>query len=247
MKKQEFMEQLEVLLSTIPQMEREEALRYYSNYFDDAGEEMEEEVIKELGTPEKVAKIIFDEIGQVQSASVLAMNTEVVNENNIVVNENQRTETEKSTENTHSTVDKKNLINEKKENRNRESECSKKKMNKGRKIFMICTSIIWAPILFVIWIILLTLLVTAAIVTFALVITMISCLVVGVAVIVEGVLHLFLFPAYGLCAIGAGFACISISILILILIILLFKIVIPTIFRIFVKSYTVPFQTKEEK
>jgi uncharacterized membrane protein len=238
MKKQEFMEQLEVLLSTIPQMEREEALRYYANYFDDAGEEMEEEVIKELGTPEKVAKIIFDEIGQVQSESIPEMNTEGVNGNNTVVKEYQRTEIKKSTEN------RKNSINEKKDNTNIENEFPKKKMHKGRKIFMICTSIIWAPILFAIWVILLTLLVTAALVTFALVITMISCLVVGVAAIIEGLLHLFLFPAYGLCAIGGGFACISISILVLILIILLFKIVIPTIFRIFVQSYTIPFQTK---
>lgn len=54
----EFLEKLESLLSDIPSDEREEALQYYMNYFEDAGEENEEEVIKELGSPEQVAAII---------------------------------------------------------------------------------------------------------------------------------------------------------------------------------------------
>ena len=58
MNRREFMEQLERLLSDIPQQEREEALEYYRNYFDDAGEENEDEVIRELGSPGKVAAII---------------------------------------------------------------------------------------------------------------------------------------------------------------------------------------------
>lgn len=54
----EFIEKLESLLSDIPSDERKEALQYYNNYFDDAGEENEEKVIKELGSPEQVAAII---------------------------------------------------------------------------------------------------------------------------------------------------------------------------------------------
>jgi uncharacterized membrane protein len=42
----------------IPLEEREEALKYYNGYFEDAGEDHEEEIIKELGTPKKVAAII---------------------------------------------------------------------------------------------------------------------------------------------------------------------------------------------
>ena len=58
MTKLEFMKELEQLLPDIPSEEREEALRYYNGYFEDAGEEHEEDIIKELGSPAKVAAII---------------------------------------------------------------------------------------------------------------------------------------------------------------------------------------------
>lgn len=55
MKRKEYMERLEQLLLVLPQEEREEALQYYSDYFDDAGIENEDRVILELGSPEEVA------------------------------------------------------------------------------------------------------------------------------------------------------------------------------------------------
>lgn len=54
----EFMRELERLLSDISPSEREEALQYYNDYLNDAGEENEEEVITSWGTPEKVAATI---------------------------------------------------------------------------------------------------------------------------------------------------------------------------------------------
>ena len=58
MDRKQFMRQLEALLSDIPGEERREALEYYESYFDEAGEDREAEVIKELGSPGKVAAII---------------------------------------------------------------------------------------------------------------------------------------------------------------------------------------------
>ena len=58
MSRQEFLRRLEVLLSDIPESERREALEYYRNYFEDADPGMEEQIIKELGSPEKVAASI---------------------------------------------------------------------------------------------------------------------------------------------------------------------------------------------
>lgn len=63
MSRTEFMEQLERLLGDIPQEERIEALSYYQSYFEDAGIENEETIIRELESPEKVAKIIKADIG----------------------------------------------------------------------------------------------------------------------------------------------------------------------------------------
>ncbi len=58
MNRTEFMRQLESLLQNISPMEREEALQYYNDYFDDAGVENEQSVIEALGTPAKVAENI---------------------------------------------------------------------------------------------------------------------------------------------------------------------------------------------
>ena len=58
MNRAQFMEQLKRLLSDISETERDEALDYYESYFDDAGQENEAAVIRELGSPGKVAAII---------------------------------------------------------------------------------------------------------------------------------------------------------------------------------------------
>lgn len=62
MNKSEYMNELEALLSDIPVAEREEALQYYIDYFEDAGEENEQEVLETLGTPVQVADTIRRDI-----------------------------------------------------------------------------------------------------------------------------------------------------------------------------------------
>ena len=62
MNRAQFMEQLKKLLSDISEEERQEALDYYESYFDDAGEDQEAEVIRELGSPGKVAAIIKEDL-----------------------------------------------------------------------------------------------------------------------------------------------------------------------------------------
>ena len=58
MNRVDFMSQLERLLQSIAPGEREEALQYYNDYFDDAGKENEQEVIEALGNPARVAENI---------------------------------------------------------------------------------------------------------------------------------------------------------------------------------------------
>lgn len=53
MNRQEFMRRLEQLLGGIPEEEKREAIAYYTSYFEDAGEENEEKIIRELESPEK--------------------------------------------------------------------------------------------------------------------------------------------------------------------------------------------------
>lgn len=54
----EYMTKLASLLQDIPEVERKDAMKYYNDYFDEAGEENEEQVIREFGTPEEVAENI---------------------------------------------------------------------------------------------------------------------------------------------------------------------------------------------
>lgn len=62
MNRAEFMRQLESLLQNISPTEREEAIQYYNDYFDDAGPENEQAVIEALGNPAKVAENIKRDI-----------------------------------------------------------------------------------------------------------------------------------------------------------------------------------------
>lgn len=58
MNRMEFMAELERLLADMPEEERQAAVQYYADYFADAGEANEAEVIRELGSPGKVAESI---------------------------------------------------------------------------------------------------------------------------------------------------------------------------------------------
>lgn len=63
MNRVEFMNELETLLSDVTESEREEAIKYYNDYFDDAGIENESSVISELVSPQKVANTIKEDLG----------------------------------------------------------------------------------------------------------------------------------------------------------------------------------------
>lgn len=67
MRREEFMKELEYLLRDIPVNEREDALAYYENYFDEAGAENEYQVIQELGSPVAVAEKILADTQQTHS------------------------------------------------------------------------------------------------------------------------------------------------------------------------------------
>lgn len=63
MSKDEFLRQLEGLLSGISQEERADAMAFYRSYFEDAGEGNEAAIIEELESPEKVAESILKNLG----------------------------------------------------------------------------------------------------------------------------------------------------------------------------------------
>lgn len=62
MTKQDFLDQLREKLAGLSTEEREAALEYYEDFFNDADGETEEEVIARLGTPDSVAQTILGEM-----------------------------------------------------------------------------------------------------------------------------------------------------------------------------------------
>lgn len=60
MDKKQFLKELKEKLMCLPYDEREKALAYYEEYFDDAGEENEADVLNELGSVENIAREIIE-------------------------------------------------------------------------------------------------------------------------------------------------------------------------------------------
>ncbi|MGN0352538.1 MAG: DUF1700 domain-containing protein [Roseburia sp.] len=69
MKREQFLNELERLLFDISREERDEAMTFYRSYFEDAGENNEENIIKELESPEKVAKSIRESLMEEEGAT----------------------------------------------------------------------------------------------------------------------------------------------------------------------------------
>ncbi len=59
MSKNEFISQLRINLNGLPKEEIENAVLYYNEYFDEAGEQNEDRVTKELGSPSNIASQII--------------------------------------------------------------------------------------------------------------------------------------------------------------------------------------------
>lgn len=68
MTRQEYLDRLSALLRPLPSAEREDALRYYTEYLDAAGEENEAAAMRELGSPETVAQSILEGSGRPTAA-----------------------------------------------------------------------------------------------------------------------------------------------------------------------------------
>ena len=62
MSRVDFMMELESLLLDISIEEKQEALQYYNDYFEDAGKDYEDEIMKELVSPQRIAAIIKAEL-----------------------------------------------------------------------------------------------------------------------------------------------------------------------------------------
>ncbi len=59
MTKDEFLTTLRTLIQDMPPEDRRDVMNYYTEYFEDAGPEREQEVLRQLGSPEQVAREVL--------------------------------------------------------------------------------------------------------------------------------------------------------------------------------------------
>ncbi len=62
MNREEFMKELEYLVMDIPDEDKADALAYYRDYLEEAGDEDQDKVIREFGSPERIAAIIRSDL-----------------------------------------------------------------------------------------------------------------------------------------------------------------------------------------
>ena len=63
MNRVEYMAQLSYLLQDLPEMEKQDVLDFYEDYFEEGGPDQEELIIRTLGSPERLAAMIKDGMG----------------------------------------------------------------------------------------------------------------------------------------------------------------------------------------
>ena len=198
MTKKEFMEELEILLSSLPKEEREDVLRYYESYFEDAGEEQEYIVIKELGSAGRVAAQILREFRQEKSEGIYTEKgyQEQEDKKETPICYEAKKEKEKQ--------EKENFFNGKMEENINDSKVhqSKKKLSKSSGILLFILTIltfpIWISVLGAVFGTLFGILVGICGIVVGFGVAGIVCMVAGVAVLFVGIVKCLVLPIVGL-------------------------------------------------
>ncbi len=202
MNRREFMERLEKLLWNISDSEREEALQYYNNYFDDAGEENEAAVIKELVSPEQVAQKI--KAGFSDSASEYSeqgyQDTRFQEHQEMISRQPRIHGGEPGTDN------------------NRESRGGNQGTNAWKVLAIVLLCVVGAPIVIPVCIavvaVIASLIIALAAVCFGVIVAGFAILFSGLAVIGTGIAGIFVRPAVGITVAGVGCLVFALGILI---------------------------------
>ena len=236
MSRQEFMERLEKLLGSISDSEREEALQYYNDYFDDAGPENEAKVIEELGSPDQVAHKIRAGFSEADSEySERGYEDARFRDSQEIMSREQK---EKAR-------DAGNTADGHAADRNGQPEV--KKTGGGWKILaIILLCILAAPVIIPLGIaalaVLVGVIVAVAAICFGIVVAGIAILVAGLVVIGVGLVKVVAAPAIGLAVSGVGLLMFALGILLSLAILWCGIKVVPWLIRGIVGLLSYPFR-----
>ena len=186
----EYMTKLASLLQDIPEVERRDAMKYYNDYFDEAGEENEEQVIRELGAPEEVAENIKADLKGKTENTTHGQQGEYQSVGQQYQMNHQ--ENKQSSEYQYGTSD----------------DQKKKNDRIGKIVLIVALAIIIGPVLIPliggILVAGLAIVLTAIVGVFALVIAGIIIAMVGISLVISGFIILLPQTAAGLTLIGSG-------------------------------------------
>ena len=227
MNRADFMKQLERLLQNISQAEREEALQYYNDYFDDAGAENEQAVIEALGNPARVAENIKKDLfgNSAEKVKVTAGDRVMVPYGE---SEAQGIDEKAAYETASSHTEKSNN--------------KKGKLSPGIIVLIVVLSILASPILLPVAgallgvvVSIIAVIVALLVVWFALIIAFgavaVSLIVTAVVLAVVSVIIFFGHPLIGLSVLGVGLLCGGIGLLFLMLTVCMTGVVTPAFWR----------------
>ena len=221
-----FMARLKELLADVSEAEREEALCYYEEYFEDAGVENEAAVISSLGSPEKVAATI--KAGLSDSAAEDGEFSETGYSNGYYDSKDE--------------VAERTMVSETKG-------IKRKGIGTGGWIIILILCIfalpILGPILVGVAATVFGILIAIAAVFFAVLVAGIAMVIAAVAVFAAGVIAIFATPIVGIALIGAALLVGGLGIVVSALGIWIVAKVVPPLFRGFVNLIRKPFTRKE--
>ncbi len=232
----EFMAELEKLLQDIAAEERDEALQYYRDYFEDAGIENEQHIIAELESPQKVARTIKE-------------GTRGRSEENSEYRETGYTDTrfEEKEMPAKRDFDKRDF----EKNTETSGEASNRQWsgNLVKVLLIIAIIFVGAPIVFPVVLavvcVIFALLISGFALLGALVIAAIAVMLGGFVMAVGGIVELFSFPPAGLIVCGAGLIVFVLGLVATVLLIKLCIVVFPAMFRGIVNICRRPLHGKE--
>lgn len=260
MTKPDFMRELESLLMDIPIEEREEALQYYNDYFEDAGEDREEEISKELGSPEKVAKIIKADLStNAADREASGYFTEkgyqdtVKNEYEIIgTAKKEEDNTDKtaggneagSTQNTYDRYQQGAGFGQNGNQGQPQNAQTGTNSNTGLIILLlICTSFIWFPVVISLFGVAIGILAAIFGIVFGFGAAGVAMMGAGIAMFIFGFVQINV-PLVGMVMIGGGLIVLGLGMLFIITSILLCKKVLPAFIKGFVELCRLPFKNR---
>ncbi len=269
----EFMNELESLLYDIPIEERQEALQYYNDYFEDAGTDHEEEIIRELVSPQRVASIIkanlnindtdsenrgyFTEKGYqdtlyeneryeiIGTDAKKSENQETTNDGSAGSTENRNGRLEKDDQQTYENNSQQdNQQHSRQSTNDRQQEPQTKKSNTGLIVLLTILSFpIWLPIVCTIFGIAIAIFATVFGIVLGFGAAGISMMIGGIAFVVLGLIEIGI-PMEGLLFCGSGLIVLGLGMLFTLATVALCKSMIPAMVRGFVNVCRYPFKNR---